>query len=251
MSFRDHADAMRVIGATFAGHALFEQPCQSWMVRRVMVPETGEPLPPATTDIITSSAYHFVVTWIPGRALIVSGDIGSATYSGITHLASLEETVRLMREADFDYLSRKSTHAKEFDGRRTAELIVENAYYQMRDSLDLESLSKRKTSLMDRIVDWHDGDIHGSPCCEHSAADRKAACRALIEDGADHDTLIHVAGDWEAGCTSWPSQAHWHYEALRTWGHLMARQMGEAKMRAARDAAIAQAAILAERGGKS
>lgn len=226
-NFRDHADAMRVIGATFAGHALFDTPCQSWMVRRVMVPETGEP--------IASSAYHFVVTWLPGRALIVTGDIGSTVYSGITHLASLEETVRLVREADMDYLSRKSTHRKEYDPAETARSIVERAYQDLRHGGSETAFE----TIGDAI------GFHGSfelPCI------RKRACRSLLSMGRDgtldQDTAYEASGnDCEFASMSWPSQAHWHYEALRTWARRMAR------MRVSLDglmAGVERAAILAK-----
>lgn len=228
--FRDHADAMRVIGATFAGHELFEQPSQSWMVRRVMVPETGEPLPPATTDIVTSSAYHFVVTWLPGRALIVTGDIGSAVYQGITHLASLDETVRLIREADMDYLSRKSTHKREFDFDATAREMVSRAYDMLRRSGD--------DSDMTAIIDWADlgTDDEGGPI------DRKAACRALLDADMTEGDLWQNFHDTDPPiCTSWPAAAHWHYEALRTWAKLLGRQ----KTKAAIAAAIAKREVSA------
>lgn len=221
-NFRDHADAMRVIGATFAGHALFDQPCQSWMVRRVMAPETGEPLPPASADIITNSAYHFVVTWLPGRALIVTGDIGSTVYSGITHLADLDATVRLVRDADMDYLTRKSTHRKEYDPAETARSIVERAYQDLRHG--------GGEGAFDHIEDaiGYVDDLDATRA-------RKRACRILLEMGRngtlDQDTAYEASGnDCEFASMSWPSQAHWHYEALRTWATLMARQMGEAKL---------------------
>lgn len=214
--FKDHADAMRVINATFAGHELSDQPCRSWMVRR-----PGE------------SAYHFVVTWLPGRALIVSGDIGEATYCGITHLTSLDETVRLIRESSFEYLSGKSTHRREFDARATAKHVIEMAYAEMRYSLDLDSLKRREDRLMCSIVDWHDGNIHNQ-ITEHDAEDRKAACQALLDGAAngevDQGLLIEIAGDWEIGCMSWPPAAHWHYEALRTWADLMARAKVKAEI---------------------
>lgn len=224
--FRDHADAMRVIGAAFAGHALFEQPCQSWMVRRVMVPETGEPLPPATTDIITSSAYHFVVTWIPGRALIITGDIGSTMYSGITHLASLEETVRLVRESDFDYLSRKSTHKREYDAAETCRAIVEHAYDVARRHRDFDWFRE--------IIEWADLPLDTSNDAELVASNRKDACRELLVADIDEATVYAEFEDVEVR-TSWPAQAHWHYEALRTWAQLMARQ----KVQAARNREVA------------
>lgn len=232
--FRDHADAMRVIGATFAGHALFDQPCQSWMVRRVMVPETGEPLPPASTDIITSSAYHCVVTWLPGRALIVTGDIGEAVYSGITHLASLEETVRLVREADMDYLSRKSTHKREFDAAETAREVVSHAYRVARTYRDFDWFKP--------IIEWADKplcDLNDPELCHE---DRKAACRELLEADLDEATFFAEFEDVEFAM-SWPPAAHWHYEALRTWADLMARARGEAKLA---DARAAHAAIAGE-----
>ncbi len=225
--WRDHADAMRVIGATFAGHALFDQPCQSWMVRRVMVPETGEPLPPARADIISSSAYHFVVTWLPGRALIVTGDIGSTVYSGITHLASLDETVRLVREADMDYLSRKSTHRKEYDPAETARAIVAHAYRVARAYRDFDWFKP--------IIDWADLPLDTSSDPELVAANRKDACRELLGSELDESTLYAEFEEAEI-LTSWPHAAHWHYEALRTWADLMARQMAEAKLAAARAA---------------
>lgn len=233
--FRDHADALRVIGATFAGHALFDQPCQSWMVRRVMVPETGEPLPPTTTDIITSSAYHFVVTWIPGRALIVTGDLGAAIYSGITHLASLDDTVRLVREADFDYLVSKSTHTREFDFHATAKEMVARAYDRLRRQDD--------DSDIQAIIDWsRDADVtNGLPQA------RKTACRDLLSSNMSEHDVWEEFGDIDPPvCMSWPAQAHWHYEALRTWGDLMARARNVARVRAVRDAAMEHAAILAE-----
>lgn len=237
--FRDHADAMRVIGATFAGHALFDQPCKSWMVRRVMVPETGEPLPPASADIISSSAYHFVVTWLPGRALVVTGDIGSTVYSGITHLASLDETVRLVREASFDYLTGKSTHRKEYDPAATARAIIERAYQDLRHGGSETAFEE----IGDAI------GFHGSfelPCI------RKRACRALLSMGRDgtldQDTAYEASGnDSEFAVMSWPAQAHWHYEALRTWADLMVRAKGERVRAAARDAAAVKAQVLASK----
>lgn len=235
--FRDHADAMRVIGATFAGHALFAQPCQSWMVRRVLVPETGEPLPPAPDHIVTSSAYHFVVTWLPGRALIVTGDIGETVYSGITHLASLDDTVRLVRDASMDYLTGKSTHKREFDREATARHIIERAYAEMRGSFDPNSLKVREDRLMCRIVDWYEGSIHGAPITEHDADQRKDACRSLVNsEGLDEVDFGVITEDWECISRSWPAAAHWHYEALRTWADLMTRQKVQAHIAAARRA---------------
>lgn len=225
--FRDHADAMRVIGATFAGHALFDQPCQSWMVRRVMVPETGEPLPPATADIVGSSAYHFVVTWLPGRALIVTGDIGEAVYCGITHLASLEETVRLVREADMDYLSRKSTHKREFDPSLTARDVIRHAYSVARRYKDFDCFQP--------IIEWADLPLCGRNDPELCHEDRKAACRELLASELDEATFYSDFVDVEVAM-SWPPAAHWHYEALRTWADLMSRARGEAKLKAARPA---------------
>lgn len=234
MTFRDHADAMRVIGATFAGHALFEQPSQSWMVRRVMVPETGEALPPATTDVVTSSAYHFVVTWLPGRALIITGDIGSTMYCGITHLSSLDDTVRLVREADFDYLARKSTHKREYDADATCREIVEHAYSVARQYRDFDWFRP--------IIEWADLPIDTSTGAELVASNRKEACRALLDAGLDEHTVydeftdVDIRTPWDIR-TSWPAAAHWHYEALRTWGGLMARASAKAKLAVAREQA--------------
>ena len=206
--FRDHADAMRVIGATFTSHALFDQPCQSWMVRRA---PTGEH--------ISSSAHHFVVTWLPGRALIVTGDIGEAIYCGITHLASLEETIRLVREAAMDYLSSKSTHKSEFDFDATACELVSRAYDRLRkygDDTDMQA-----------IIDWsRDADVAaGMPQA------RKTACSDLLNTVMTEHELWEHFGDIDPPvCMSWPPAAHWHYEALRTWADLMARSWSEGKI---------------------
>lgn len=225
--FRDHADAMRVINATFAGHALFDQPCQSWMVRRVVVPETGEALPAATTDIVTTSAYHFVVTWLPGRALIVTGDIGSAVYSGITHLSSLDETVRLVREAEMDYLSRKSTHKREFDASETVRNIVSRAYRVARRYRDFDWFKE--------IIEWADLPLCDRNDPELCHEDRKAACRELLGSELDESTIYAEFEDVDCAM-SWPHAAHWHYEALRAWANLMTRQKIEAAKRTAAEA---------------
>ncbi len=209
--FRDHADAMRVIGATFAGHRIFLQESTSWMVR-------------GTRDGRPASAYHFVVTWLPHRALIVTGDLGDAVYSGITHLSNIDDTVRLVREASFEYLSGKSTHKKEFDRKRTAQFIVEQAYARMRDTFDVTGESPRDTRVMDRIVSWNDSSVARLTPTVHTPEDRKDACRALIDDDdLAAEDLIEIAGDWEVCRHSWSATAHWHYEALRTWADLMAR----------------------------
>lgn len=224
--FRDHADAMRVIGATFVDHALSAQPCQSWMVRRVWA------------DGSSASAYHFVVTWVQGRALIVSGDLGEAVYSGITHLASIDETVHLVRGASMDYLTGKSTHKQEFDREATARYIIEQAYSEMRHSFDLGSLKVREDRLMCRIVDWYEGIIHGAPITKHDANQRKDACRSLIDsEELDERDLCDITKDWECICHSWPAKAHWHYEALRTWANLMAQQKVKAHIAEVRKAA--------------
>lgn len=226
--FRDHADAMRVIGHTFTAHEAADFPCQSWMVRRA-----------ATDDHVSSSAYHFVVTWLPGRALIITGDIGETVYTGISYFHSLDETLRLVRESSFDYLSGKSTHQKQFDRKRTAELIVELAYAEMRP-FDPNADDGRRTTLMARIVDWHDGNLHGT--MEHpSAADRKAACRALIDDDTvSAEDLVDIGNDWEICRNSYPPAAHWHYEALRTWAKLLTIERTKQKLAQARAAQAAQ-----------
>lgn len=210
MAFRDHVDAMRVIKATFVGHDLFAQPCQSWMVRRA-----------------TESAFQFVVTWLPGRALIISGDIGCAVYSGITHLVSLEETVRLVRQSDFDYLSRKSTHRREYDAGKTCRAIVERSYWIARKYRDFDWFKE--------IVEWaRPGlylDVSNDP--ELVANNRKAACRMLLDADLDEATVYAKFADVEA-CMSWPAQAHWHYEALRTWANLMSSATAKQKLAEAR-----------------
>ena len=220
--FRDHADAMRVIGATFAGHRIYLQESTSWMVRGT---REGRP----------ESAYHFVVTWLPHRALVITGDLDAAVYSGITHLSNIDDTMRLVREASMDYLSGKSTHKKEFDRERTARFIVEQAYAEMRDTFDVMGETGRDSRRMDRIVDWHLGNIHGGPGGDHGHVERKEACRALIEDEeitpAD---LMEIADDWEVCRYSWPATAHWHYAALRTWADLMVRAKVEQRISEAR-----------------
>lgn len=224
--FRDHADAMRVIGATFAAHEISAQPGQSWLVQR-MSPD-GHP----------RSVYHFTVTWLLGRALIVTGDIGEAVYSGITHLASLDETVRLVRESSMDYLTGKSTHKREFDRKATARHIVDLAYTEMRNSFDPESPKVREDRLMCRIVDWYEGNIHGAPITEHDADQRKDACRSLIDsEEMDESDFCDIIEDLECTYRSWPAAAHWHYEALRTWADLMTKQKVQAHIAEVRKAA--------------
>jgi len=209
--FRDHADAMRVIGATFAGHRIYMQESTSWMVRGT---REGKP----------EIAYHFVITWLPHRALVITGDLDAAVYSGITHLSSLDDTVRLIREASMDYLSGKSTHTRVFDRERTARFIVETAYMQMRDSFDVSGETPRDVRDMDRIVSWHHGSILKPVVSVHTPNERKDACRALIaDDEVSDDDLVDIAGDWDVCRYSWPATAHWHYEALRTWADLMVR----------------------------
>ncbi len=209
--FRDHADAMRVINATFVDHKIYLQESTSWMVRRT---RNGKP----------ESAYHFVITWLPHRVLIITGDIGDTVYSGISHLSNLDDTIRLVRESSMDYLTSKSTHKKEFDRNATTEFIVERAYYEMRNSFDKEEPSWRESTRMNRIVCWHIGNIHIQASSDHAAIARKDACRSLMSDEEITELeLVEIADDWEVPCHSWPASAHWHYEALRTWADLMAR----------------------------
>ncbi len=210
--FRDHAHAMRVIGHTFAGHQLREQPCQSWMVRHT------------SNDGTTESAYHFVVTWIPGRSLIVTGDLCEAVYTGVTHFAYLDATVRLVREASFDYLSSKSTHRREFDCSETARAMVAHAYSVARRYRDFDWFKE--------IIAWADLPLTNSEAPETCAEDRMNACRELLGS----ELLEHDFYDFEDAeiHTSWPAAAHWHYEALRTWANLMTREIVEAKRDAAR-----------------
>lgn len=215
--FRDHVDAMLVIGETFTGHRLSDQPCQSWMVR-------GD----------RGSAYHFVITWLPGRALIVTGYIGEEIYSGITHLASLDETVRLCREADMDYLSRKSSHRMEFDANETAREIVAHAYRVARRYRDFDWFKS--------IIDWADlqlSDRSNDP--ELCASNRKDACRELLGAELCEHTFYSEFEDVDIQ-HAWPASARWHYEALRTWAGLMARARGEEKLAEARAAKAGETA---------
>lgn len=219
--FKDHTDAKRVIGATFAGHRIYLQKSTSWMVRGA---RDGRP----------ESAYHFVITWLPHRALIITGDIGNAVYSGITHLSCLDDTVRLVRDASIDYLTGKSTHKREFDRDRTARFIVEQAYAEMRNSFDTSGDRSRAMVIMDRIVDWNFGGIYGIEK-DHSPSERMDACRALIDDEElSPAELMEISGDWEICRYSWPAEAHWHYEALRTWANLMAHAKVEQRKAEAR-----------------
>jgi hypothetical protein len=223
--FRDHADAMRRIGGAFAAHAVEPLESQTWRV--------GRPRG-LNIDPIVSNNHHYTVTWIPGRALIVAGDIGATVYERITHLSNLSDTIRLVREASMDYLSSKSTHKKCYSAPLTGHALVNQAYREMRRSRKLPLAERgQNIPLVLSICEHVDEDID----CDHAAARAQAmgALREMDAEGLPEGVAWNIAD--AAACDqsaliqhAWPNEAHWHYEAVRTWANLMARERSEERL---------------------
>jgi len=196
-----HADAPRVVDGEFAGHRLADHQARSWIVRD-----------PAT------DRNTFVVTWVPDHALVVSGLRGNHVYSGFPQLESLGETIDVITSADFDWLCRRSSHEREFDGDMTVFHIVREAYRQLRDTRS----HFRRGDLMARIMGWAELDMVD----DGGRQDRKNACLALINTCIDED---EIKRDFPGAVITykWSIAAMWIHEALFAWAHQMAQRRSE------------------------
>jgi len=192
----------------FADHRLSRRgPGWSWRMAR---PGTG--------------IYSFRVTWAPG-VLVVSGDIGDATYRIWPSAATLWGAIELVHRAGYDYLTGKSTAKTEFDREATVRSLLHHADEAMRwgDFTAWELIVEHyHGSAGFRYTDQHGRRVMEWLVNPRSAAVQMRAAAALREDyDLTAERVYEITDDFEAPRYSYPSETRWTYEALQLWASAM------------------------------
>lgn len=157
-----------------------------------------------------TGTYGFRITFAP-YSLMISGDIGDLI---VNHYSFTDPwaAAAWVNGANWDYFMEKAAASKEYDRDATAELIVEQAYRQMRDGW------RGGMATMERLVDQFGASWEGD---HETPAGRKYACREMLGRGVDADDAYTITEDSESLLHRYPERHRICYEAARWWATRM------------------------------
>lgn len=201
-----HKHAATLARKAFAQHRLRRGPGFNWLMAR---PGTG--------------AYSFRVTWSPG-ILVVSGDIGDATYRIWPAAATLWGAIELVHTAGYDYLTGKSTAQTEFDRDATVRSLLRRADEAQRHG-DFEPWEQIVEHFHPYAGFRHTNE-HGRREMQWEVNPRSGSVQMFAAAELRHcditaEQVYHLTGDGEAPRYSYPVETRWTYEALQLWAAAM------------------------------
>ncbi len=221
----DHADMVPNIRRCLAQNVLMGRraPTRVWRMKR-----------PGTY------AYSYRVMWTPG-VIVLTGDLGSMVYTGVTHFSRLWDAVELLEAIDFAYLNEKSTHKKAYDPEATAAALIRIADDQRLAALSMIepepgsddedddhedagrpsaapelSLDDPGLGLWRRLaafVSRDDEDVRRDDVRASIARDLTVDRTVRVDAGDAYD----LTDDYEMLVDTWPTDSRWHHEAIRHW----------------------------------